>query len=74
MTKRLEHWQSALCVLFLGVLPDYNDFKHRHKHVRNPVPSNFDTREHLDYNIASFKSIVINCPVSSSSNDPSHRP
>ena len=34
------------------------------------VPSNFDTREHI--NIASFAGIVINCSVSSSCNDRSN--
>ena len=33
------------------------------------VPSNSDTREHFDYNIASLTGIVINCSVPSSCND-----
>ena len=35
-----------------------NGRKHRSKHVSDSVPSNVDTREHFDYNIASFTSIV----------------
>ena len=51
-----------------------NDRKHSHKHVANSVPSNFDTSEHFDYNIASFTSIIINFSASSSCNDRSHHP
>ena len=36
------------------------------------VSNGFDTREHLDYNIASLTGIVINCSVSSSCNDRSN--
>ena len=37
------------------------------------VPSNFDTREHFDYNIIkNFTSIVINCSVFSGCNGRSH--
>ena len=35
-----------------------NDHKHCHEYVPNSVPSNFDTPEHFDYNIANFTSIV----------------
>ena len=37
--------------------------KHHCEHVSDSVPSNFDTREHFDYNITSFNDIVINCSV-----------
>ena len=50
----------------------YNGRKHHRKHVADSVPSSFDTREHFDYNIASFTGIVINCSVSSSCNDHSN--
>ena len=49
-----------------------NGRKHRYKHVSDSVPTNFDTHEHFDYNIASFTGIVINCSVSSSCNDRSN--
>ena len=49
-----------------------NGRKHRRKHVFESVPSSSDTREHFDYNIASFTGIVINCSVSSSCNDRSN--
>ena len=51
-----------------------NDHKHRRKHVPNSVLSNSDAGEHFDCNITSFTSILINCSVSSSSNDRSHHP
>ena len=49
-----------------------NGRKHRRKHVSDSVPSSSDTREHFDYNIASFTAIVVNCSVSSSCNDRSN--
>ena len=49
-----------------------NGRKHRCKYVSDSVPSSFDTREHFDYNIASFTNIVINCSSSSSCNDRSN--
>ena len=42
-----------------------NGRKHRCKRISDPVLSNFDTREHFDYNIVSLTSIVMNCSVSS---------
>ena len=49
-----------------------SDRNFRHKYVSNSVPSNFDTRKHFDYNIASLTSIVINYSVSSTCHHPRH--
>ena len=46
-----------------------NGRKHRLKHVSDSVSNSSDTREPFDYNIASLTGVVINCSVSSSSND-----
>ena len=59
----------------LNLARDYfscNGRKHSCKYVSDPVPSSFDTREHIDCNIASLTGIVINFSVSSSCNDRSY--
>ena len=64
--------ENVLCVAEVVnrlLKADCTDFKHRCKHS---VLSSFDTREHFDYNIASFTGTVINCSVSSSCNDRSN--
>ena len=73
---------KQLCTLCSGILYQWmtktwspyscNGRKHCCKHVSDSVPSSFDTRKHFDYNIASLTDIVINCSVSSSSNDRSN--
>ena len=35
--------------------------KHCRKHISNSVRSNFDTREHFNYNMVNFTSTVVNC-------------
>ena len=72
----LTHFPYGTTTFLLHHLTDFRSCTHhkywavpKHRCKHDSVPSNFDTRKHFDYNIASLTGIVIYCSVSSSCND-----